>query len=291
MLAILFAITSCKPSVPDRYIQPDVMEDLLYDYHLAQSIASLNRSDSSSYYKNSYYYSVLNSYNVTEAEFDSSMVYYYTHAKLLHEIYRNITERMNSVAMAHGASSGEIDRYSQYSSHGDTANIWQESLSACLMPVPTKNKFEFQLDADTTYRRGDSFLFNFNTTFMYQSGTKDAMVYLAVRYANDSIKTYNRRVSVSGLTQMRIPAVNDLDISSISGFIILNRGNDDSKTLKLMFIDQLQLIRFHPVRKESDSEKQDSKPLSAGTISPSPVSTDKSGAGGKQVPIRQKIDL
>lgn len=249
LLTIVFA--SCVPSVPGKYIQPDDMEDILYDYHLTQAIAgNEHNSDTSAYFKNAYYYSVLKKHGVSEADFDSSLVYYYTNAKRLHDIYRNITERMNNEAMAYGASSGVLNQYSQYKSDGDTANIWTEAVASWLTPDKTRNRFDFEITVDTTYMLGDSFMFNFMSTFMYQSGTKDATAYISVSYENDSVDTYSRRVTVSGLTQIRMRANTKSKVKGITGFIYLNRGNDDSKTLKLLFIDQTQLIRFHPEKRD-----------------------------------------
>lgn len=265
-LLSLMVLVACKPSVPSEYIQPNQMEEILYDYHLSQAIAQRDRSsaDTTAFYKNMYYYSVLKNHNVTEAEFDSSMVYYYTNADILHDIYRNISERMNNVAKAHGASSGEIGKYSQYKTDGDTANIWQDIVATSLTPYPTNNRFDFIIEADSTYKKGDTFLFNLMATFMYQSGTKDATVFIAVRYNNDSINTYSRKLSVSGLMQMRIPAYKESDIKNIKGFIYLNKGMDDSKTLKLLFIDKIQMIRFHPQdEKDKASNGRDKSEKSA----------------------------
>ena len=42
-LLLLFALVfSCKPQVPDEYIQPDEFEDILYDFHLADGMANGN---------------------------------------------------------------------------------------------------------------------------------------------------------------------------------------------------------------------------------------------------------
>ena len=56
LLLIILITASCKPSVPSKYIQPNDMEDILYEYHLSQALAKekLN-TDSVSYYKNIYY--------------------------------------------------------------------------------------------------------------------------------------------------------------------------------------------------------------------------------------------
>ena len=38
-IALLLAIVfSCKPTVPSDYIQPGDMEEILYDYHVAQAM-------------------------------------------------------------------------------------------------------------------------------------------------------------------------------------------------------------------------------------------------------------
>ena len=38
-IALLLMVIGCKPTVPSEYIQPDDMEDILYDYHLAEAMA------------------------------------------------------------------------------------------------------------------------------------------------------------------------------------------------------------------------------------------------------------
>ena len=36
---LLLMVIGCKPMVPSEYIQPEDMEDLLYDYHIATALA------------------------------------------------------------------------------------------------------------------------------------------------------------------------------------------------------------------------------------------------------------
>lgn len=99
---------SCKPQVPDEYIQPDEFEDILYDFHLADGMANGNgdRADVS-YDVTLYRQAVLHKYGITQAEFDSSLVYYMRHADRLHKIYENLSQRFEDEAMALGASANE----------------------------------------------------------------------------------------------------------------------------------------------------------------------------------------
>ena len=87
LLALLF-VMACTPTVPSQFIQPDEMEDLLYDYHVAQAMARLDHpGESGEVEKNRNFLAVLNKYGVTQAKFDSSLVYYYSHLDKLKKIY------------------------------------------------------------------------------------------------------------------------------------------------------------------------------------------------------------
>ncbi len=271
LLVILFtSVCSCKPTVPGEYIQPDELEEILYDYHLSQAMAYQRNTDGEYifgnapiYTRNYLYYAVLKKHGITEAEFDSSLVYYYNRADKLHKIYSHISERMEKEALGLGANIGAISQYSQYSADGDTANIWKENNSALLTPAAPYNRLDFKIECDSTFKKGDSFLFNFMADFIYQGGTKDAILYIAVKYDNDSISTHFTRISVSGLSQLRIPGCSD-KIKEIQGFIYLSKGNDDSNTLKLMFINQIQFIRFHS--KEQQENQEDTNAVIADSL-------------------------
>lgn len=273
-LACLAAImlASCKPQVPSSYIQPDDLADILYDYYMCNSLAE--QSDDPDYNHRVYYLAVLKKHDVSEAEFDSSLVYYYTHAERLAKIYETVANRMKSEATKLGASVGEMSKYANLTSQGDTANIWNESTCAMLMPAPPYNRLDFSLKADTTFKRGDSFVLNIMANFMYQSGTKDGIIYAKVSYTGDSTAVFYANVNSSGLSRLQIPANDEADIKSIDGFFYLGQGSDDSFTRKILFIDDIQLIRFH--------RKKDEVPATAETTPPAnDTLADKDKAMGR----------
>ena len=275
LLSALVAV-ACTPSVPSDVIQPDEMEDILYDYYISQAMAgqALNQKDAS-YDRYVYFSAVLQKHGVTEAEFDSSLVYYYSNAKRLHGIYSSLSERIGNEAMGLGASVSEFNKYSSLSESGDTANIWQDATSLLLTPYAPSNKFTFSIKADSTYKVGDSFLVNFMSDFIYQAGTKDAVVYVAVRYDNDSVSTHVTHIGVSGVSRLRIPANDESKVSNIDGFVYLNRGSDDSRTLKLLFISQMQFVRFHKKEMPKAVQAKDSVAAPVADTLPARDSTAK----------------
>ena len=259
-LFILWLAVACTPTVPSQYIQPDEMEDILYDYHVAQAMSKTTGSDNYEYNMHLYIGAVLKKYGLSEAEFDTSLVYYYSRADKFHEIYAHVSDRLNEEAKLLGASMGDISRYSQYSATGDTANIWSDVSDALLIPRPTQNRFDFTIKVDTTFHLGDSFMFQFMSEYLYQTGSKDAVVCIVTKYEGDSILQTANHVSVAGLTQIRVPANNKKKLKEMSGFIYLNDGGDISETRKMMYISQLQLIRFHSkeILKADETAQKDS---------------------------------
>jgi len=220
------------------------MEELLYDYHLAQGVASLDEDGrTADYNRRLYFLAVLKKHGVTEAEFDSSMVYYYSHADRMAKIYHNLEERMEAAAQQIGATAGM--HIETFGSTGDTANVWNGQRSKVLMARPLNNRMDFRIVADTSYHANDMLQLAFVSSFLYQEGTKDAVALIAVKYEGDTIVSRYQRVMSSGETRLTINEKNDRKIKEIYGFIYLSKGHDESKTLKLMIVDKLQLVRFH----------------------------------------------
>lgn len=292
MMLCALLLMACKPTVPDEYIQPDDLEDILYDYYISQALGGqVSEANSTSFNKNLYYHAVLKKHGVTEALFDSSLVYYYAHSEQLYKIYKNVGDRMENDALGLGASVGEMGKYSKLTANGDTADIWKDNTSAILMPVSPYDKVTFEIKSDSTFRRGDYFLLNFMTTFFYQSGTKDAVVYVAIRYDNDSISTHLTHITVSGQSQLRIQGNQDNDIKDIKGFIYLNRGNDESKTQKIMFVDGIHFVKFHERRTDATySVKNDTLKSKSDTVMNREKGQTKAmlpGSKGKKILIKR----
>ncbi len=244
-LLMLMLIVACKPTVPSEYIQPGDMEDILYDYHLSLAMARRSGGSDVDFNRSLNFQSVLKKHEVTEAEFDSSLVYYYSHAYRLKEIYSEVNERLSNEATSLGVAIGEINRYSQYSATGDTANIWVQQTDLILIPRPTMNRFDFTVKVDSTFKKGDSFMFQFMSEYIWQNGSKDVAVCFVCKYDGDSIIQTTSHVTVAGTAQIKVPANREKNLKEMYGFIYLNDGNDADNTRKMVFISQIQLIRFH----------------------------------------------
>lgn len=258
-VSLLF-FSGCKPSLPDDVLSKGSMEDILYDYHLAQTMAE--RKTSPAINERVYEDAVLRKHEVSQAQFDSSLVYYMRHTGELYEIYENIVERYKKEAEALGASESDLNKYSTLSATGDTANIWLGDRSFMLLPKAPFNHKSFSFRTDSSFHKGDKLLLNFDASFVYQDGTRDATVVMAMRFGNDSVATTTTQLTNSNHFRLTLADETHLGIKEVRGYFILNKSQGEdvsSTTLQLMFINNIQLIRIHENRKKKEEEEpQDS---------------------------------
>ena len=243
LVAAIALLSSCKPSVPPEYIQPDDMEDLIYDYHLAQGIAS-QQDGNQDYNRELTFELVLKKHGLTQAQFDSSLVYYYTRADRFQEIYKHVQERLDTEAEKYGAATNDV-RITANSLSGDTTDVWKGNRALMLINDRPYHLYQFSQKADTSYRAGDSFMMSLNSTWLMQQGNRQASIYLAITYENDSTVKQYSTISTSGPTTLRVPYCKER-VKEIKGFMMcgMRPNNDNSSNLCLLFMNDIQLIRF-----------------------------------------------
>ncbi len=257
-IALLALLIACKPSTPSQYIQPDEMESLLYDYHIARAMAQHHGDFTELDYRRSLYWqAALQKHHVTEAQFDSSLVYYYTRADRFANMYKHVLSRLQDEALLLGASEGEIGRYTDLNTSGDTANIWNRNSTHMLMPVYPYNTYSFEIATDSLFRSGDEFLLQFMSDFVFQSGMKDGLVYLAIEYP-DTVLVRQNRFSFSGLNQIRVSSRIEDRPQRVRGYLYLGGSMEPTTVLRLLFLNNIQLIRFHTKDEEPPANKEDS---------------------------------
>lgn len=266
LLFALFVIAGCKPTVPSEYLQPDEMEDILYDYHMAEAMARLstgNRQINEKVYK----YTIFEKYGITEAQFDSSLVYYMRHTERLHIIYANLSERISKESESMGSSSGNT--FTNYASaNGDTVDVWNRSRAFVLSKNAPFNVFSYTVKADTSFRKGDGFELRFNSQFIMQDGVREGSAVLVLKFANDSVASMKASVYASQPNVLRLDAPIDQSVKEVKGYFLFNKHSSDQEsttTLKLMIIKDITLIR---TRKRKEEWKLQTDSLKIDTIMP-----------------------
>lgn len=250
VMALLFSVSSCKPSLPGGVLSKGKMTDILYDYHLALAMAHMDDNGDKGQ-SLAYREAVLRKHDVTSAEFDSSMVYYMRHTELLEDVYKDLTDRYNNEITAMAGSAKGGGEFANLSATGDTANVWNLATSMVFMPVKPFNSTSFDIKVDSTFHKGDRLMLDFDAQFIYQDGMRNGVAMLAVQFGNDSIAQRTIMIQSTQHYSVELSDADSLGIKSVKGYFMLMNGDNGTgvssqTTLKLMFLEHIKLIRMHP---------------------------------------------
>ena len=243
----LFLITSCSVDLPADVIGEGRMEAILHDYHIAQGMAE---AEGGNIEEQRYLYvqKVFEKHGITEAQFDSSMVWYSGHASHLEKIYKRLDARLERESREAGLNIPEEDKFARFTAEGDTANIWQGNDMLFLYGNREQNLHSLIIPADSSFRQGDYFMFRCVNRFIVQDGQREGFVLLQLRFDNDS--TISNTIMVSGdydavlnIPSERIPRNRRLRSITVTFYYGFDEGSNDS--YRMWVIRKPVLLRYH----------------------------------------------
>lgn len=275
-VVLLLLLASCKPSKPSGVISEGKLKNVLVDYHLAQGMAQ-GTSDPE---KNQYIYiqQVFRKHRITEAQFDTTMIYYSIHAEDMAKIYEEVHKRIEANANKLGVDTEVKSKYADLTEEGDTANIWSGlTKSYVLKDNKQENIKTFHMQADSTFRQGDSFLWHFQTTFLKQDDVPcEVYAMLVVEYENDSVVSTSQSTRSDGTLDLNVRPMarqDTLDIKSLTGYLYMPiKDNSEKQGFRMTLVNDLALVRFH--KKVEEVEKLPSDTLAADTVEVDTVEQD-----------------
>ncbi|MFC3559155.1 DUF4296 domain-containing protein [Pedobacter jamesrossensis] len=97
VLTAVIMLCGCKPKIPKDIIEPEKMQKILYDIHVADGyISTILQPDSSKKVAAAYYKGIYEKFGIDSAQYNKSMNYYYANPKDLDKIYKNISKTLES---------------------------------------------------------------------------------------------------------------------------------------------------------------------------------------------------
>lgn len=241
IIFFVLALSACEQR-PKNVLNERTMTAVLVDMHLLEGTLDTKGIGSSQFdLKSKYFNSILEKYNINQADFDSSVVWYTKNPKTYADIYINVNKQLiklqNEIKKGkyHSVDSTDIKKFK--------LNIWNKPISYHFTKDSTRTQLNFEIvNAGLMY--GDVYILKFKEFISRQDSCTDRFVVLRINYYNgatDSVftKTYN-----DGLTKrytIQLPAYKKLKIKSISGKLL------GCKTYKGTFhavVDSISLTRM-----------------------------------------------
>ena len=242
-----FMLISCVR--PANVLSPKKMENLLVDMHkLEGTLGALGFENNNPVDKREYYAAILKKYNVKQADFDSSLVWYTKHPKQFQRLYASVSVRMDSL-------NNEVLRHKYHpidSVHAVAEmSLWNKPIRHVFTKDSVRTSLNFELK-DQSLMTNDLYELSFIRRVAPADSSVQPFIVMYINYYNgkkDSIftKTYNDSITRKYSLQLR--ARKNLKIKSVSGTLL---GAKKVKGKMNAYVDSIKVIRkYNPYRQYS----------------------------------------
>lgn len=242
----LLLFVACKVEMPEGVIPPEKMEDVVYDYHLAQVITADHMA--TGFERKLHINYVFEKHGVTKEQFDSSMVWYTRYPKKMVRIYSRLEERAKHELESMGDGAAALaDIMNSERMLADTVELWNNARVKLLSSSPLNNRITFSYIPDTTYVKGDSLVFSF--TAKHIRGNVDSLRYRAhaaflVNYTDRSSASCAAALVADSAYQLAVERNFATNIKSMHGFVYY--ADNDTLCASKMLLGDISVKRIHP---------------------------------------------
>lgn len=245
MALLAVGLVSCKVKRPDTVLSDEKLEAVLYDYHVAKAMGEQLSYDEG-YKRVLYLQSVFRKHGITEAQFDTSMVWLTRNPDILRDIYERVNERLRAEKDQVEDLIALRDNKPKESLPGDSIDVWAWDRVYHLTGMPLDNLVAFDLPSDPNFQDRDTLRWSLRFRFMGKTAQAADTLYapvmaLQIAYGNDSVLHALRRIDRPGVETLTVGGDTLGRIENVRGFVYYPRQSAG----RVLLVDSVSLMRYH----------------------------------------------
>ena len=241
IILLVFCLTACQVKRPKTVLSDAKMENVLYDFHIAKALGE-DIPYGESYKRVLYIESVYKKHGITQADFDTSMVWYARHPDVLTKVYEKVNQRLKSQRDGINHLIALRDNKPKESLPGDSIDVWIWQHVYELTGMPLDNKIAFILPVDTNFKDRDTL--KWTVRFRFNNGKPDSvlapLMAMQILYDKDTINDL-LKIKEPITETLTLTADTFGKIKEVRGFIYYPM----QKTVQSLLVDQISLMRYH----------------------------------------------
>jgi len=199
--------------------------------------------------KGAYYKFIFKKYNITKAQFDSSLVWYSKNPRIFDNMYDKVL--INLTSLQKEVKNGKYHPVDTLDMTKMRTNIWNKRNRYILTHDSLRTHLYFEI-LNTDFLYGDVYELKFLQLIAPEDSCKKPRVVLRINYANGKTDSVYRTAYNDSLLRrytFRFTAFRKLKIKSVSGELLASKGYKGKQNVD---IDSITLFR------EFNAKKQDS---------------------------------
>jgi len=229
---------SCS-RVPKSIISERKMRVVLYDMQLAEAIVEkMPESFPTSDDRMAVYDAVFAKHKITQAEFDSSLIWYGKNIDLYTGINRLVLRDINASLATFGDI--KVNPFSGDIIENDTMDIWIYNRNEVFRPKRVFNALLFDIIPKNPYSKGSSFAFELSVWGISSMLKHNPKIHISVIQADTIVSVY-KEITGDGYYETVVKPVESLEVKRIYGYIYLN---DADVNYNRIYLNNIRLLKF-----------------------------------------------
>jgi len=244
---IILLFTACDAR-PKGVLNQSDMINILADLHkLDGSMTAKGLPYDQFDKKNEYYVSVLCKYGITQAKFDSSLVWYSNNPKKFDKIYDKVIDQLTN--LQNDINKGKYHPVDSVELAKVKYNIWTKRTKYILTNDSARTHLDFEIP-DQNFMLGDVYTLKFLQRIAPEDSSKNQLISFQINYVNGRVRGVIKKSYNDGVTRrftLRISSIHPAKIKSISGELL---GSSAYKGKLNATIDSISVIRVYNALKQ-----------------------------------------
>jgi len=249
LTGFILLLSACN-SRPNGVLNERQMTNVLTDMHKTDAVLNEKGLAYGHYNeKGAYYKFIFKKYNITKAQFDSSLVWYSKNPRIFDNMYDKVL--INLTSLQKEVKNGKYHPVDTLDMTKMRTNIWNKRNRYILTHDSLRTHLYFEI-LNTDFLYGDVYELKFLQLIAPEDSCKKPRVVLRINYANGKTDSVYRTAYNDSLLRrytFRFTAFRKLKIKSVSGELLASKGYRGKQNVD---IDSITLFR------EFNAKKQDS---------------------------------
>jgi len=233
----LFPLMIACSRVPKGILPEKKMKQVLIDIHLADAIIN---SDSYTFQheenKIALYQSVFEKHRVTEAVYDSSLIWYGKNLDIYMQVYNmalaDVKKRIEKI--------GPIEYETDQTANADSIDIWSDSRNFEFFPASLSNTLNFNFKEAEEYASGSIFVLKLHVLGFVPAMQSPVEVHIHA-IQNDTTIVVRHQIVNDGYHEMILRTLPVRRVNRVYGYI---RFNESNVFYHKVLLNDLQMIKY-----------------------------------------------
>lgn len=217
---LLLLLIGCKK---DEYVLPEnKMENIIYDLYVGEALSDNQYGRyGNSDFKRDFYLSTLEKHGVTEAQYDSSLVFYGKHVDKYRDIYGRVVSRLEKEESKYDRLLAQEQKAAK-SLSGDSVNIWTNNRMFAILPTDDVQMIRM-IPSDENFKEADSFTLSIDIKNYSSDQLVEApLLFMSIRHDDNSLKTNSIEINKAGTYEMTVKGLSNKKISKIDCYVLVD---------------------------------------------------------------------